>query len=131
MTAPENTRARAPVAAPAPRPSLFVALACLPVRARVLLLVVCACAALPAAFSIYGLVAGPSETGIAAFLGRQPLLVTVAAIILALAALVIFEQPETGSPGAYLTQLRARAATIHSEYVAALARRLPPSGDPS
>jgi len=131
MTAPENTRARAPVGAPAPRPSLGVALGCLPLRARVFLLVVCACAALPAAFAIYGVVAGPSENGIAAFLGRQPLLVTVAAMILALAALVIFEQPETWSPRAYITQLRARAATIHSEYVAALARRLPPSGDPS
>jgi hypothetical protein len=131
MTTPEDTRAQAPGAVRAARPSLLVALACLPLRARVLLLVVCACAALPAAFSIYGVVAAPSETGIAAFLGRQPLLVTAAAIILAAAALVIFEQPETWSPLAYITQLRARAATIHSEYVAALARRLPPSGGPS
>ena len=130
MSAPENTPVP-PAAASERRPSLPVAIACLPGRVRLFILVLFACAALPTVVTLYAAVAGAGDTGLLGFLAERPLLTSAAAAILAAAALLLFEQPESWSTRTYAAQLRARARDVRSEYLAAVHRRFsPPGGQP-
>ena len=127
MSAPENTPANQAAASERPR-SLALAISCLPIRARLFIAVLFGCAALPAVITLYAAVAGAGETGLVGFFAERPLLTSAAAAILAVAALLLFEQPDSWSPRTYAAQLRARARDVRSEYLAAVNRRFPPPG---
>jgi hypothetical protein len=89
-------------------------LACVPVRERCFLLFVLGCAALPAASM------AANDAGNWA----NSLQMVGLALTLSAGATLMLEKPRSGSPAAYLKQLRQRLERAQNDYDVALRRRL-------
>jgi hypothetical protein len=92
----------------------------LPWTTRVLVLVLLACAAAPAAAGLYAAFGG---TALAAALRAHGVALPFIALFVASAAVVVFERPRSVSPTGYAGQLRDRLLEVQLSFGGALRRR--------
>ena len=92
----------------------------LPWRARLLVLVLLACAAVPAAAGLYATLGG---TPLAEALRAHRVALPLIALLAASATVVVFERPRSASPAAYARQLRDRLLEVQVSFDGALRRR--------
>lgn len=92
----------------------------LPWRARLVVLVLLACAAAPAATGVYATLGG---TPLAEAMLAHRVALPFAALLVASAAVVFFERPRSASPAAYARQLRDRFLEVQLSFDGALRRR--------
>ncbi len=92
----------------------------LPLRVRLLLLVLLTCAAAPAAGGVY---ATFGRTPFATALQAHPAALGFGALLVAGAVIVVCERPRSASLGAYARQLGDRILEVQSTFDGALRRR--------
>lgn len=100
-------------------------LSLLPLRERLFLLLVSACALGPALASLYAEAAAPTQSSALVSAGRHPTMLMLAGALIALAALVALERPRSLRPRDYAAQLRARLVQAQTQCDAEFRRRFP------